>query len=40
MIEETQAMVDEEDSYSEEKDCKWIQSKRMDIQNDEQAMER
>jgi hypothetical protein len=39
MIKEAQAMVDEEDSFSNEKDCEWIQSKRMDIWNDEQAME-
>jgi hypothetical protein len=39
MIEEAQTMVDEkdnhEDSSSDEKDCEWIQSKHMDIWNDD-----
>ncbi len=39
MIKEAQAMVDKEDSSNDEKDCEWLQSKHMDIWNDEQTME-
>ncbi len=42
LVEEAQAMVHEgnnvESSSDEEKDCEWLQSKHMDIWNDEQTM--
>jgi intein-encoded DNA endonuclease-like protein len=42
MIEETQAMVDEEDNHedfpNDEKNYEWIQSKHMDIWNDESQL--
>jgi hypothetical protein len=43
MIKEAQAMVDKEDIHEDssidERDYEWIQSKHMNIWNDEQTME-